>query len=58
MRIEEQVSYAMYLLKRGFSSNQTMVVLITNVEDFPKRSDIVKEVLKKHSDVKNNRSKI
>lgn len=40
------------LIKRGFSSNQTMVVLITNVEDFPKRSDIVKEVLKKHSDVK------
>ena len=28
-----------------------MVVLITNVEDFPKRKDIVKQILKKHSSV-------
>lgn len=40
------------LIKRAFSTNETMVVLVTNVENFPKRKEVVKEILKSHKEVK------
>ena len=40
------------LIKKGFSTNQVMVVLITNVNSFPNRKELVKELVKKHPNIK------
>ncbi|HHU59915.1 TPA: 23S rRNA (uracil(1939)-C(5))-methyltransferase RlmD [bacterium] len=40
------------LIKRAFSTNETMVVLVTNVDNFPKRKEVVKDILKGHKEVK------
>lgn len=40
------------LIKKGFSTNQIMVVLITNVNSFPNRKEIVKELVKIHPNIK------
>ena len=40
------------LIKKGFSTNQIMVVLITNVNSFPNRKELVKDLVKEHSNIK------
>ena len=40
------------LIKKGFSTNQIMVVLITNVLSFPNRKDFVKELVKTYPNIK------
>lgn len=40
------------LIKKGFSTNQIMVVFITNTVSFPGRKDFVKELVKKHTNIK------
>lgn len=40
------------LIKKGFSTNQIMVVLITNVNSFPNRKEVVKELVKVHPNIK------
>ena len=40
------------LIKKGFSTNQIMVVLITNTNSFPNRKELVKELIKKHPSIK------
>ena len=39
------------LIKRGFSSGQIMVVLVTAVMDFPKQSQFVNALLERHPDI-------
>ncbi|MBQ3137729.1 MAG: 23S rRNA (uracil(1939)-C(5))-methyltransferase RlmD, partial [Clostridia bacterium] len=39
------------LVKRGFATNETMVVLVTGTNIFPKKDDFVKAVLEKHKDI-------
>lgn len=39
------------LIKRGFSSGQIMVVLVTSVMDFPKESQFVNALLKRHPEI-------
>lgn len=40
------------LIKKGFATNEIMVVLITNVNSFPNRKEIVKDLVKKHPNIK------
>lgn len=40
------------LIKKGFSTNQIMVVLVTNVNSFPGRKEFVKDLIKEHPQVK------
>ena len=40
------------LIKKGFSTNQIMVVLITNVNSFPNRKELVKDLVKAHPNIK------
>lgn len=40
------------LIKKGFSTNQIMVVLVTNVNSFPNRKEIVKDLVKTHPNIK------
>lgn len=40
------------LIKKGFSTNQIMVVLVTNVNSFPNRKEFVKELLKTYPNIK------
>jgi len=40
------------LIKKGFATNQIMVVLVTNVNSFPKRKEIVKDLLKQFPNIK------
>jgi 23S rRNA (uracil1939-C5)-methyltransferase len=40
------------LIKKGFYTNQVMVVLITNVNSFPNRKEIVKDLIKIHPNIK------
>ena len=40
------------LIKKGFSTNQIMVVLVTNVTSFPKRKELVKDLLKAFPNIK------
>jgi len=40
------------LIKKGFSTNQIMIVLITNVNSFPKRKEIVKDLVKAHPNIR------
>lgn len=40
------------LIKKGFATNQIMVVLITNTNSFPNRKELVKELVKKHPNIK------
>ena len=40
------------LIKKGFATNQIMVVLITNVNSFPKRKEIIKDLIKIHPNIK------
>lgn len=40
------------LIKKGFSTNEIMVVLVTNVNSFPNRKEIVKELVRKHPNIK------
>ncbi len=39
------------LIKRGFSSGEIMVVLVTSVIDFPKESQFVNALLQRHPDI-------
>ncbi len=39
------------LVKRGFSTNEIMVVLVTSVMDFPKESQFVNALLSRHPDI-------
>lgn len=39
------------LIKRGFSSGEIMVVLVTAVADFPKQSQFVNALLQRHPDI-------
>ena len=40
------------LIKKGFSTNQIMVVLITNVNSFPNRKEFVKDLVKEYPNIK------
>jgi len=40
------------LIKKGFSTNQIMVVLVTNVNSFSKRKEFVKDLLKAYPNIK------
>lgn len=40
------------LIKKGFATNQIMVVLITNTNSFPSRKEIVKDLVKAHPAIK------
>ena len=40
------------LIKKGFSTNEIMVVLVTNVNSFPKRKDLVKDLVKEYPNIK------
>ena len=40
------------LIKKGFSTNQIMIVLITNTNSFPCRKEIVKDLIKAHPNIK------
>lgn len=40
------------LIKKGFATNQIMVVLITNTNSFPNRKEIVKDLVKAHPTIK------
>lgn len=40
------------LIKKGFATNQVMVVLITNVLSFNNRKDLVKDLVKLHPNIK------
>ncbi len=40
------------LVKKGFSTNEIMVVLVTNVNSFPKRKDLVKDLVKEYPNIK------
>ena len=40
------------LIKKGFSTNQIMVVLITNVNSFPNRKEIVKDLVKAYPNIR------
>ena len=40
------------LIKKGFATNQIMVVFITNVNSFPNRKELVKELVLKHPNIK------
>lgn len=40
------------LIKKAFQTNQIMVVLITNVNSFPNRKDLVKDLVKHHPNIK------
>ena len=40
------------LIKRGFSTNQIMVVFVTNTDSFPNRKMLVKDLLKQYPDIK------
>lgn len=40
------------LIKKGFSTNEIMVVLVTNVNSFPKRKDLVKDLIKEYPNIK------
>ena len=40
------------LIKKGFATNEIMVVLKTNVNSFPNRKEIVKDLVKKHPNIK------
>lgn len=40
------------LIKKGFATKQIMVVLITNATSFPGRKDLVKDLIKKHPNIK------
>ena len=40
------------LIKKGFSTNQIMVVLVTNTNTFPGRKDFVKDLIKEHPQIK------
>lgn len=39
------------LVKRGFSTNEIMVVLVTGTSVFPSKNNFVKELLKKHPEI-------
>lgn len=39
------------LVKRGFSTNEIMVVLVTGTAVFPSKNNFVKEILKKHPEI-------
>jgi len=39
------------LIKRGFSSGQIMVVLVTSVMDFPKQPQFINAILEKHPEI-------
>ena len=40
------------LIKKGFATNQVMVVLITNENSFPNRKEFVKDLVKSHQNIK------
>ena len=40
------------LIKKGFATNQIMIVLITNVNAFPNRKEIVKDLVKVYPNIK------
>ncbi len=40
------------LIKKGFATNEIMVVLVTNVLSFPKRKEIVSELIKQYPNIK------
>ena len=40
------------LIKKGFSTNQIMVVLITNTSIFPGRKDFIKDLINRHPNIK------
>lgn len=39
------------LVKRGFKTNEVMVVLVTGSAAFPKKHDFIKELLKRHNEI-------
>lgn len=40
------------LLRRGFKTNEVMVVFVTNSDMFPGRNDLVKQLVSKHKEIK------